>query len=218
VRLVNLINDANNARVNASLAGLVFTVDLQYAQSAPANLPTPATAPYAPVYTGSQNFVLKRTADTTVTVATLPFTIADGQDLSVYAFGGSVPNAVLAFTTIDDNTLGTSVQTRVRIVQMSHTSGPLDFFVTAAGADLSTATPVASGLSEQKTSAYFIVSPGTYVIRAVPAGTAAANRNASVVITSASTTFTGATVRTIVAADGPTGALPLRAFVLADRG
>ena len=34
VRLVNLINDATRGTVNASLAGLVFTVNLQYAQSA----------------------------------------------------------------------------------------------------------------------------------------------------------------------------------------
>jgi hypothetical protein len=218
VRLVNLITDATRGRVNASLAGLVFTVDLQYAQSAPANLPTPATAPYAPVYTGSQSFVLKRTADTTVTVATLPFSISDGQDLSVYAIGGVSGSAVSSFTTTDDNTLGTSVQARVLIVNMSPTAGALDFFVTASGADLSTATPVASGLAYKAASTYFIVAPGTYVVRAVPAGTAAANRGASVVITSAATTLSGTTVRTVVAADAATGGLPLRVIVLADRG
>lgn len=58
---------------------------------------------------------------------------------------------------------------------------------------------------------------GAYVIRAVPAGTAAADRSASVVITSASTTFAGEKVRTVVAADAATGGVPLRAVVLADR-
>jgi hypothetical protein len=218
VRLVDLITDATRGRVNASLAGLVFTVDLNYGQSAPANLPTPATAPYAPVYTGSQSFVLKRTADTTATVATLPFTIGDGQDMSVYAIGGVSGSAITSVNTTDDNSLGTSVQTRMRVVNMSPTAGALDFFVTASGADLSTATPVASGVAYKAASAYFIVAPGTYVIRAVPAGTAAASRNGAVVITSAATAVTGATVRTVVAADASTGGLPLRAVVLADRG
>jgi hypothetical protein len=218
VRLVNLITDATRGRVNASLEGLVFTVDLQYAQSAPANLPTPATAPYAPVYSGSRSFVLKRTADTTVTVATLPFTIGDGQDMSVYAIGGASGSAITSVTTTDDNTLGTSVQTRMRVVNMSPTAGALDFFVTASGADLSTATPVASGVAYKAASAYFIVAPGSYVVRAVPAGTAAADRNGAVVVTSAATAVAGATVRTVIAADAAAGGLPLRVVVLADRG
>ncbi len=218
VRLVNVINDATRGRVNASLEGLVFTVDLQYSQSAPANLPSPATAPYSPVYTGNRSFVLKRTADTTVTVATLPFSISDGQDMSVFAIGGAAGSAISGVSIVDDNTLGTSAQTRMRAVNMSPSAGgALDFFVTAAGADLSTATPVATGVAYKASSAYFIVVPGTYVVRAVPAGTAAASRNAAVVATQAATAFAGATVRTVVVADAATGGTPLRTFVLADR-
>lgn len=217
VRLVDVITDSTRGRVNVSLEGLVFTVNLQSAQSAPANLPAPATAPYAAVYTGNRSFVLKRTADTAVTVATLPFSIASGQDMSVYAIGGVGGSAITSVTTTDDNTQGTSAQTRVRIANMSPTGGSLDFFATAAGADLSAATPVASNLAYKAASAYVILSPGAYVIRAVPAGTAGAARNGAVVITSGTTTFAGATVRTVVAADAAIGGTPLRAFVLADR-
>lgn len=217
VRLVNLITDATRGVVNASLEGLVFSVNLGYAQSAPANLPSPATAAYAAVYTGNRSFVLKRTADTTATVATLPFSISDGQDLSVYAIGGAGGSAITSVVITDDNTLGSSTQTRVRSVNMSPTGGPLDFFVTAAGADLATATPVATNVAYKTASAYAIVAPGTYVVRAVPAGTAAASRNGAVVFTSASTAFAGASVRTVVAADAATGGTPLRGFVLLDR-
>ena len=217
VRLVNVITDATRGRVNASLEGLVFTVDLQYAQAAPANLGAPATAPYAAVYTGSRSFVLKRTADTTVTVATFPFTIADAQDLSVYAIGGAGGTAISSVVVTDDNTLGSATQTRVRLVNMSPTAGAVDFFITAAGADLSTATPSASNVAYKSAAAYVIVAPGTYVVCAVPAGTAPASRTGAVLFTSASTAFTGATVRTVVAADAATGGAPLRAFVLADR-
>jgi hypothetical protein len=217
VRLVNVITDATRGRVNASLEGLVFTVDLQYAQAAPANLPAPATAPYAAVYSGNRTFVLKRTADTTVTVATFPFTISDSQDRTVYAVGGVGGSAITSVITTDDNPPGTPGQTRLRVVNMSPTAGPVDVFVTAVGADLATATPRASGLAYQAASAYFTVTPGAYQVRAVPAGTAPANRAASVTINLATTTFASGTGRTIVLADNAPGGAPLRAFVIADR-
>lgn len=217
VRLVNLITDATRGRVNASLEGLVFTVDLQYAQTAPANLPAPATAAYAAVYTGDRSFVLKRTADTTVTVATLNFSIADGQDLSVYAIGGAAGSAITRFTTTDTNPATVAGETHLRVVNGSPTAGAVDVFVTAVGADLSTATPRATNLAYQAGSAYFTVPPGTYQIRAVPTGTAPAGRAAAVTINLASTAFTTASARTIVLADNATGGAPLRAVVIVDR-
>ena len=217
VRLVNVITDATRGRVNASLEGLVFTVDLQYAQAAPANLPAPATAPYAAVYSGNRTFVLKRTADTTVTVATFPFTIADAQDRTVYAIGGVGGSAITSVITTDDNTAAAAGQTRLRIVNMSPTVGAVDVFVTAVGADLSAATASAANLAYQAASAYFTVTAGAYQVRAVPAGTAPANRAANIRINLATTTFTSATGRTIVLADNSTGGAPLRAFVIADR-
>lgn len=217
VRLVNVITDATRGRVNASLEGLVFSVDLQYAQAAPANVPAPATAPYAAVYSGNRTFVLKRTADTAVTVATFPFTIADSQDRTVYAIGGVGGSAITSFITTDDNTAASAGQTRLRIVNMSPTAGAVDVFVTAVGADLAAATARATNLAYQGASAYFTVTPGAYQVRAVPAGTAPANRAASVTINLATTTFASATGRTIVLADNSTGGAPLRAFVIADR-
>ena len=219
VRLVNVITDATRGRVNASLEGLVFTVDLQYAQAAPANVPAPATAPYAAVYSGNRTFVLKRTADTTVTVATFPFTISDSQDRTVYAIGGVGGSAITSIITTDDNTAATAGQTRLRIVNMSPTAGAVDVFVTAVGADLATATASATNLAYQAASAYFTVASGTYQIRAVPAGTAPANRAAAVTINLATTgtSIASASGRTIVLADNSIGGAPLRAFVIVDR-
>lgn len=218
VRLVNLITDATRGRVNASLEGLVFTVDLQYAQVAPANLPAPATgSAYAPVYVGNRAFVLKRTADTTVTVASLNFSIADGQDRTVYAVGGAGGSAVTGFLTTDNNPAAAATETRLRVVNMSPTAGAVDVFVTAVGADLALATPRGSGLAYQGATAYFTVAPGAYQVRAVRAGTAAANREAGVLINLASATFAGGTGRTIVLADASTGGAPLRTFVAVDR-
>jgi len=221
VRLVNLITDATRGRVNVALENQIFTVDLQYGQAAPANLPSPATATYSPVYTGARTFVLKRTADTTVTVTSIPFTIAEGQDMTIYAIGGAGGSAITSFNTTDDNT--TAADTRVKIINMSPTAGAVDVFITAIGADLSTATPRATNLAYKAASAYFTVTPGPYQIRAVPAGTAPASRAGAVTITLSSTVtpappaFATGTVRTVVLADNSTGGAPLRAVVIADR-
>ncbi|MBA3342735.1 MAG: DUF4397 domain-containing protein [Gemmatimonadaceae bacterium] len=217
VRLVNVITDATRGRVNASLEGLVFGVDINYAVSAPANLPAPSTAPYKAVLAGNRAFILKRTADTTVTVATLNFTVAEGEDRSVYAIGGAGGSAITGFVLTDVNTAAAATETRLRLVNMSPTAGPLDVFLTAVGADLATAAPRATSLAYQAASAYFTVAPGTYQYRAVPAGTAPANRAGNVTITLSPVALAGGTGRTIVAADNSAGGAPLRAFVLTDR-
>lgn len=224
VRLVNLITDPARSPVNALLEGQVFTVSLGNGVAAPANLPAPATATYAAVYSGARSFVLKKTADTTVVVATINFTVADSKDQSVYAIGGAGGSAVTGFVTTDDNPAAAASETRIRILNMSPAAGSVDVFITAIGADLATATPRATGLTYQAASAYFSVTPGAYQIRAVPAGTAPANRAASVKINLLSTqtpnpplAFTGGTGRTVVLADATAGGAPSRAVVIADR-
>ena len=217
VRFVNVINDTTRGRVNAILELVPFGVNLTYTQSTPAILPAPATANYSAILAGSRTLVLKRTVDTNTTVATISFTIADGQDRTVYAVGGTAGGAVSSFLTTDDNTVPASTQTRVRIVQLSPTAGAVDVFVTAAGADLATATPTLANVTYQTASAYLALNAGTFQVRAVPAGTAAAARAAAVTVNLASVALTGGTVRTIVAADNTTGGTPLRAFVLTDR-
>jgi uncharacterized protein DUF4397 len=216
-RFVNLITDAARNPVNAILENVAWGVNLGYTGTTPASLPAPSTALYSAVCTGSRSLVLLRTANTSTTVATLSFTVGQGQDQTVYAIGGTGGGAVTAFTTTDDNTAPASGQTRVRIVNMSPTAGAIDVFLTAAGADLATATPAATNIAYQGTSAYVNVAPGTYTFRAVPAGTAPANRAANVTITLAGIVLAGGTGRTIVTADNSTGGAPLRAFVLSDR-
>jgi hypothetical protein len=218
IRFVNLITDPTRNPVNAILEKVPFGVNLGYTGTTPSSLPAPNTANYSAIYAGSRSLVLKKTADTSVTVANLTVTVTASQDLSVYAIGGTNGGAITAFTTTDDNTAAAAGTTRVRIVNMSPTAGPIDVFMTAANADLSTATPVASGLAYQAASSYVtMLTPGTYQFRAVPAGTAPANRSANVVITLNSISLAAGNGRTIVAADNSTSGTPLRAFVLADQ-
>ncbi|MCC6930239.1 MAG: DUF4397 domain-containing protein [Gemmatimonadaceae bacterium] len=217
VRFVNLINDTTRGRVNAILEQLPFGVNLTYTASTPISLAAPNTAPYAAILTGDRTLVLKRTADTSVTVASFTFNIVEGQDKSIYAIGGAAASAITQFATVDTNPAPPATQSRLRLVHLSPTAGNIDLFVTAVGADLAAATPTLSNVAFRAASAYFTVVPGTYQIRAVPAGTAAAQRAASVSINVASQAFTGGTGRTIVAADNTTGGAPLRAFILTDR-
>jgi hypothetical protein len=217
VRFVNLITDPARLPVNAILEGVPFGVNLGYTSATPATLPSPATANYSPILVGSRTLVLKKTADTNVTVGTITFTVADGADMTIYGTGGTGGAAIASFITTDANPVPTSSQVELRIVNMSPTAGPLDYFVTAPGADLSTATPAVANLAYQAASTYIVLAPGAYQVRAVPAGTAPASRSASVVATVSTGALAGGTGRTVVTADRAAGGAPITAFVLTDR-
>ena len=215
IRYVNLITDTTRGRVNAILEGMPFGVNLTNGMSTPASLPAPATALYSPIYTGSRTLVLKRTIDTSVTVATIPFTVTASQDQTIYSIGGAGATPVVPVITVDDNTAPAATEVRFRIVNMSDIA--LDVFITANNADLSAATPAVAGLAVQAASAYITLPAGSYQIRMVPAGTAAGARPANVVITVANAVYAGGSARTIVAATSTTGGTPRRGIVLSDR-
>ena len=166
VRFVNLINDPARIPVNAILESLPFGVNLGYGATTPATLPSPSNANYSAILSGTRSLVLKKTADTTVVVATIGFTVADNVDYTVYATGGTGGAAVTNFVTTDANPVPTASQVEVRIVNMSPTGGALDVFVTAPNADLSAATPAAAALAYLATSPYAVFAPGTYQVRA----------------------------------------------------
>jgi hypothetical protein len=218
VRFVNLITDPARNPVNVILEGMPFGVALAYTAATPPTLPAPATALYSPVLVGPRTLVVKRTADTAVTLATIGFTVASNADQTIYATGGTGSTTVTNFITTDVNSPApATTEVRFRVVNLSPTAGPVDAFVTAAGTDLSAATPNAANVAAQSASAYFTVAPGSYVIRFVPAGTAPASRNASVSITIASAAYAGGTGRTIVATENAAGSGVPRGFVLTDR-
>ncbi len=217
VRFVNLVTDPARVPVNAILEGVPFGVNLGYTGTTPASLPSPATANYSPILTGARTLVLKKTADTSVTVASIAVTINTGEDRTVYATGGTGGAVVTAFSTADANPLPTSAQVALRIVNMSPSAGALDYFVTAPNADLSAATPTAANVAYQGSSAYVMLPPGTYQVRAVPAGTLPAARSANISVTINNLALAGGTGRTVVTADKAAGGTPIVAFVLSDR-
>jgi hypothetical protein len=224
-RFVNLITDAARNPVNAILESVPWGVNLAYTGTTPASLPAPSTALYSAVCDGSRSVVLQRTANTSVTVATIAFTVVQGEDRTVYAIGGTGGGAVTGFVTTDDNSTAPAAgQTRMRIINMSPTAGSIDVFLTTSPtADLAAATPIATNIAYQGTSGYVNVAsnvaPATSTFRAVPTGTPPASRNTSVTITLTGIALPAGTGRTIVTADNANGpsAPPFRAFVLSDR-
>src|SRR3954466_7667421 len=114
VRFVNMINDTTRGRVNAILEGVPFGVNLTYGQSTPATLPSPSTANYSAILAGNRTLLLKRTADTTVLVAAVSFTVASSQDLTVYEIGGAGGTAVTSLFVADSNPDIGSSATRLR--------------------------------------------------------------------------------------------------------
>ena len=217
VRFVNLITDPARVPVNAILEGVPFGVNLAYTGTTPSSLPAPSTANYSAILTGARSLVLQQTSNTSVTVATLPLTIATATDYTVYAMGGTGGAAVTSLITTDVNTAGLATDTRFRVTNASSTAGAVDVFVTANGADLTSLTPDAANVAVGASSAYFNKPAGTYQIRFVPAGTAGAARNGAVSITIPAAAYTGGTGRTIVAANNAAGAGAARGFVLSDR-
>lgn len=221
IRFVNLINDPARNPVNAILEQLPFGVNLGYGGSTPSSLPAPNTANYSAIYEGSRSLVLKKTADTNVTVASFTIPITANQDRTVYAVGGTGGGTVTSFSTNDDNATAIPTgQTSVRVVNLSPAAGAVDVFVTAPNADLATATPVATNVAPSAASAYANIPAITaYQVRAVPAGTAAANRAGSVLVSITPTTPTlgAGTGHTIIIADKSAGGGPPVAFVLTDR-
>lgn len=221
IRFVNLINDPTRNPVNAILEQLPFGVNLGYGGSTPSSLPAPNTANYSAIYTGDRSLVLKKTADTNVTVASFTIPITANQDRTVYAVGGTGGGTVTSFSTNDDNTTAIPTgQTSVRVVNLSPAAGAVDVFVTAPNADLAAATPVATNVAPSAASTYANIPAITsYQVRAVPAGTAAANRAANVLvsITPTTPTLAAGTGHTIIIADKAAGGAPPTAFVLTDR-
>jgi hypothetical protein len=222
IRFVNLINDPARNPVNAILEQLPFGVNLGYGGSTPSSLPAPNTANYSAIYAGDRSLILKKTADTNVTVASFTIPMVANQDRTVYAVGGTGGATVTSFSTTDDNTTAIPAgQTSVRVVNLSPAAGAVDVFVTAPNADLATATPVATNVAPSAASVYANIAPlGSYQVRAVPAGTAAANRAANVLVSVTPTvpaTLGVGTGHTVIIADKPAGGAPPTAFVLTDR-
>jgi len=71
----------------------------------------------------------------------------------------------------DDTTAAPSGNFKVRVIQLAPLGPPMDLYITDPGADLTTATPVVTGIAYTKSSAYATEPIGTKQLRATQAGT-----------------------------------------------
>jgi hypothetical protein len=71
----------------------------------------------------------------------------------------------------DDTTAAPSGNFKVRVIQLASLGPAMDLYITDPGADLSTATPVVTGIAYTKSSAYVTEPIGSKQLRATQAGT-----------------------------------------------
>jgi len=122
--------------------------------------------------------------------------------------GSSADIALLA----DTNTAPASGKAKLRVAHAAASvSGNVDVYVTAPGADLSSATAAASGVAPGKAAKYLERDAGTYQVRFTNAGTK------TVVLDAGSIALASGQIRTVVALDADAGGTPLKAVTLQDR-
>jgi hypothetical protein len=100
----------------------------------------------------------------------------------------------------------------VRLINVAPTGGNVDLYVTGVGDDIGGIEPDAASIPFGGASGFLTKEIGSYEVRITAAGTK------TVVGDSGPLTFTGSTVRTVVAADAPGGGAPIGLSVLNDIG
>jgi hypothetical protein len=111
----------------------------------------------------------------------------------------------------DTNTAAAAGKTKLRVINVAPAAASVDVYVTAADADLATATPVATAVLFEKASKYTEVTAGTQRIRLTTAGTK------TVVLDLTGFALPDGGVRTVVLMDANAGGAPLQSIVGADR-
>jgi hypothetical protein len=172
------------------------------------NVPFKGASNYLSVPAGTRNLQV-RAAGTSTVVIDADATAAQGESYTVIATG---PVAAIAPLVLEDDlTTPAAGNIKLRLVHASPTAGPVDIYVTAPGADLTTVTPTLANVPFRAASDYLEVPAGTYRVRITPAG------SKTVAIDVDGVTLTSGQIRTAVAVDAPGGGAPLGAILLADR-
>ena len=111
----------------------------------------------------------------------------------------------------DTNTAAAAGKAKLRVINAAPAAASVDVYVTAADADLATATPVATAVLFEKASKYTEVTSGTQRIRLTAAGTK------TVLLNLAGFELPNGGVRTVVLMEANGGGAPLQSITTADR-
>lgn len=162
---------------------------------------------YETITTSSHTITVEPTG-TSVALVNTSLTPTAGTSYTLIESGlGNLSGTVLT----DDLTAPGSGKFKLRMVDASPSSGPLDVYVTAPGADLTTATPNVSNLGFPSASAYLNLAAGSYEIRVMAAGSKVQE------IDSGTLTSNSGEIDTGVVLDTTGGGAPLNLTLLADK-
>jgi hypothetical protein len=158
--------------------------------------------------TASSHTIMVEPTGTNLTLVSTNLTPTAGTSYTLIESGlGSLSGTLLT----DDLTAPSSGKFKLRMVNASPSGGGLDVYVTAPGADLTTATPNVSNLGFPSASTYLNPAAGSYEIRVMAAGTKVLE------IDSGTLTSNSGEIDTGVVLDTTGGGAPLNLTLLTDK-
>jgi Domain of unknown function (DUF4397) len=168
------------------------------------------TATYRTIGGGSHKFVVF--ASGTTTNPYLSASISVGSYTTIFTAGqfsnGTIPGAPVVFT--DDNTVPTTGNARLRIIDMSPSAGNVDIYVVSPpGTSIGGLNPQISSLTNGNASNYLQLSANSYDVVVTVSGQ-------QVTLSRDSYTLTSGQVRTVVLLDNSNGGLPSSQIILND--
>jgi hypothetical protein len=210
IRFVNAVSNATAAQrpVNVRVGDLPLIANLAYGAATPGT----AAVPYYAALAQQHTFLVRRTADTTVTVVQGNVTVPAGEDLTVIAVRDLLGAPQLIATNDAGNDAPTTgVKIRVRHVAPS-AGGTVDVYVTAnTVTNITNIAPTVQGVSFTSASDYLTLAAGNYTVRLTLGGTK------TVLLTANLGALANGAVRSVLALDAAAGGTPLTSLVLVDR-
>jgi hypothetical protein len=207
----NPSNDANIRVVNAATGAPTLDVLLDNNQIAD-NLAYGQGTSYTTVQGGTPDMVVGTDfSGESTELLTTPFPITGGATYTV-VIGGSAEGGVTPYVIPDDAAAPPTGQAKFRVLNFAASApAAVDVFVTAPGADLSTASPTFSAVGYGDPTSYATLAPGTYQVRVAP------QLSREAVIDAGTVQLNDGDSRTAIAIDAPTGGEPFGAILLDDR-
>jgi len=194
VRLVNALTSSQS---------LDLLVD---GQSAATGVAFGSASPYASTNEGTHQ-LQARASGTGTTLVDFTRSLINGSFSLIPAPGLGQSGALF----LADDPTTTAGQSRLRVVHVAAAPGPISVYVTAATADLTTATPLVANLSFASASLYAGVNAGTYRVRITRAGSPN-----DVLVDVSNVTLGSGSVRTLLVTDASGGGLPPVLSIVSD--
>jgi Domain of unknown function (DUF4397) len=158
------------------------------------NLAYGSSTGYLSVSPGSRHLQLEP-AGTTTNVLDQTLDLSGNTTVIAANFAANITSLVLT----DDTSAAASGNFKLRIVNAAPAIGPVDVYVVPPGTDLTTVSPVVSGLNFESNSDYLSIAAGNYTVEFTPPG------SILVLLSAGPTNFAAGQNRTVVALDVPAG-------------